>query len=32
MNSKERVTAALNGEIPDRTPIGFFAIDSDTAE
>ncbi len=32
MNSKERVKAALTGEIPDRCPIGFFAIDGDTAE
>ncbi len=31
MNSKERVATALRGEIPDRAPLGFFAIDSDTA-
>ena len=32
MNSRERVKAVLEGVIPDRTPIGFFAIDSDIAE
>ena len=32
MNSKERVNAVLNNHIPDRLPIGFFAIDGDTVE
>ncbi len=31
MTSKERVQAILSKKRPDRTPIGFFAIDSDTA-
>lgn len=31
MNSKQRVQAVLNRQMPDSTPIGFFAIDSDTA-
>jgi uroporphyrinogen-III decarboxylase len=29
--SKQRVFDALSSKTPDRTPIGFFAIDSDTA-
>ena len=32
MNSKERVLATLDGKIPDRVPIGEFAIDFDTVE
>jgi hypothetical protein len=32
MNSKQRVNSVLKGRSPDRTPIGFFAIDSDIAE
>lgn len=32
MNSKQRVLAVLNGEIPDRVPNGEFAIDFDTVE
>ena len=32
MTSKERVTAVLNGKIPDRVPIAEFAIDFDTVE
>lgn len=32
MNSKERVSATLNGIIPDRVPIGEFAVDFDTVE
>jgi len=32
MNSRERVLAALDGRIPDRVPIGEFAIDFDTVE
>ncbi len=32
MNSQERTFSALRLEKPDRPPIGFFAIDSDTAE
>lgn len=31
MNSKERAYAAFRGQRPDRPPLGFFAIDSDTA-
>lgn len=31
MNSKQRVRAVFEGRMPDRTPLGFFAIDSDTA-
>ncbi len=31
MNSKQRAQAAFNGKTPDRPPLGFFAIDSDTA-
>ncbi|MCD4830948.1 MAG: hypothetical protein K8R02_03955 [Anaerohalosphaeraceae bacterium] len=31
MNSIERVEAVLNNQIPDRIPLGFFAIDSDIA-
>ncbi len=30
MNSKERVSAVLKGEIPDKVPWGEFAIDFDT--
>ncbi len=32
MNSHERVTNVFTGEIPDRVPIGEFAIDFDTIE
>lgn len=32
MNSKTRVLTALNGGIPDRVPIGEFAVDFDTVE
>ena len=32
MNSKERVLATLNSKIPDRVPIGEFAVDFDTVE
>ena len=32
MNSKERVLATLEGSIPDRVPIGEFAVDFDTVE
>ncbi|MDP6380812.1 MAG: hypothetical protein QF662_05665, partial [Phycisphaerae bacterium] len=32
MNSKERVKAVLNGEIPDRVPYGEFSVDFDTVE
>jgi hypothetical protein len=32
MNSNERVKQVFNGEIPDRVPIGEFAIDFDTIE
>lgn len=32
MNSKERVLATLDGRIPDRVPIGEFAVDFDTVE
>ncbi|MFC1735070.1 uroporphyrinogen decarboxylase family protein [Candidatus Hydrogenedentota bacterium] len=32
MNSKERVSAVLEGRMPDRVPIGEFAIDFDTVE
>jgi hypothetical protein len=32
MNSQERTFTALRLDKPDRPPIGFFAIDSDTAE
>jgi hypothetical protein len=32
MTSKERVTAALEGRIPDRVPYGEFAVDFDTVE
>ena len=31
MNSKQRVQAVLDHKQPDRVPLGFFAIDSDTA-
>ena len=32
MNSKQRVLTVLQGGIPDRVPIGEFAIDFDTVE
>lgn len=32
MNSNKRVTQVFRGEIPDRVPIGEFAIDFDTIE
>lgn len=32
MNSKQRVLATLKGQIPDRVPIGEFAINFDTVE
>jgi hypothetical protein len=32
MTSKERVHAVLEGNIPDRVPIGEFAVDFDTVE
>jgi uroporphyrinogen-III decarboxylase len=32
MNSKERVTAAINREPVDRVPLGFYAVDYDTVE
>jgi hypothetical protein len=32
VNSKQRVLAVLSGQIPDRVPIGEFAIDFDTVE
>jgi hypothetical protein len=32
MTSKERVRCALQGGVPDRVPLGDFAIDYDTAE
>ena len=32
MNSNQRVHATLKGEIPDRVPIGEFAVDFDTVE
>lgn len=32
MNSKQRVLLTLEGKIPDRVPIGEFAIDFDTVE
>jgi len=32
MNSKQRVLSTLEGVIPDRVPIGEFAIDFDTVE
>ena len=32
MNSKQRVLATLEGKIPDRVPIGEFAVDFDTVE
>ena len=32
MTSKERVTAVLEGRIPDRVPYGEFAVDFDTVE
>ncbi len=32
MNSQQRVTTVFSGEVPDRVPIGEFAIDFDTIE
>ncbi|OGJ88887.1 MAG: hypothetical protein A2487_19080 [Candidatus Raymondbacteria bacterium RifOxyC12_full_50_8] len=32
MNSKQRVRAVVEGRIPDRVPIGEYAIDFDTVE
>ena len=32
MNPNEQVKWVFNGEIPDRVPIGEFAIDFDTIE
>ncbi len=32
MTSKERVMAVLDGRIPDRVPLGEYAVDFDTAE
>jgi hypothetical protein len=32
MTAKERVHAVLAGRIPDRVPIGEFAVDFDTVE
>jgi len=32
MTSKERVTAALEGRVPDRVPYAEFAVDFDTVE
>lgn len=32
MNSNERVHAVLKGSIPDRVPVGEFAVDFDTVE
>jgi hypothetical protein len=32
VTSKERVTAALEGRIPDKVPYGEFAVDFDTVE
>ena len=32
MNAKERVLATIEGRIPDRVPIGEFAVDFDTAQ
>jgi hypothetical protein len=32
MNSNQRVTNVFEGEIPDRVPIGEFAVDFDTVE
>ena len=32
MNSRERVLATLAGRLPDRVPIGEFAVDFDTVE
>jgi hypothetical protein len=32
MSSRERVARVLRGEIPDRVPIGEYAIDGDTVE
>jgi hypothetical protein len=32
MNSKQRVQATLAGVVPDRVPIGEFAVDFDTVE
>ena len=32
MNARERVAAVMRGEIPDRIPIGEYAVDCDTVE
>jgi len=32
MTSRERVTAVMNGKIPDRVPLGEYAVDGDTVE
>ena len=32
MNSRQRVTAVMQGEIPDRLPVGEYAVDCDTIE
>ncbi len=32
MNPRQRVTAVMKGEIPDRIPIGEYAVDCDTVE
>lgn len=32
MNSRARVLAVMRGEVPDRVPIGEFAVDFDTVE
>lgn len=32
MNSKQRVLTTMNGQEPDRVPIGEFAVDFDTVE
>ena len=32
MNSRQRVIAVMQGEIPDRLPVGEYAVDCDTIE
>jgi len=32
MNAKERVRAAINLEVPDEVPLGFYLVDYDTIE
>ncbi|HSM23788.1 MAG TPA: hypothetical protein VK856_02895, partial [Anaerolineaceae bacterium] len=32
MNSKERVTAVINGQHPDKVPLGFYLVDYDIIE